>query len=237
MRRGVGVRHDGPVSTEGPSGAELVEASYDAFASVLREVDDDGSWAPTGCRGWAVRDLAHHHLLDAQRALVALHSPADAEPDRDAVSYWRDWAPDPTGAAHHRRYVRVVASMFLHWAQLRELHAETSAAVVEAARSVSATSRVRTQGHVLAADDLLRTLCVEATIHHLDVTTDLPGAPAPSRAGLAEVRRVLDGLAGKATAESWPDERYARVATGRAAPDDQERRDLGALVDRLPLFS
>ena len=30
------------------------------------------SWAPTGCTGWAVRDLVHHCWSDAQRALVAL---------------------------------------------------------------------------------------------------------------------------------------------------------------------
>ena len=53
----------------------LLRASYDAFVDVLRGVDDDASWQPTGCRGWAVRDLTHpaHHDDDreAMRALAA----------------------------------------------------------------------------------------------------------------------------------------------------------------------
>jgi hypothetical protein len=48
---------------------------------------------------------------------------------------------------------------------------------------------------------------------------------------------VLDGLLGGPVATGWPDERYARVATGRADPTPEEARELGPLVDRLPVFS
>src|SRR3954454_22052002 len=96
-------------------GARLVREAYDGLARVVADCDEPSSWAPTGCRGWAVRDLTFHCLTDAQRALVALHSPTSAAPDRDAVTYWRDWAPDPVGAAAERRHVRVAASMFLAW--------------------------------------------------------------------------------------------------------------------------
>jgi uncharacterized protein (TIGR03083 family) len=228
--------HDVPVTTPSPFAA-LLEKSYDAFVGVLREVRHEQSWNPTGCEGWTVRDLAYHHLLDAQRALVALHTPAEGPADRDAVSYWRDWAPDPVGAANHRRYVRVVASMFSRWDQLRDLHAETCLAVLDAARSAVPERLVGTQGHVLTAGDLVSTLCVEATIHHLDLTTDLPGAHGPAPAGLSEVRRVLDGLVGEPVARSWADERYARVATGRARPSEDELRELGPVAERFPLFA
>src|SRR5215218_8702574 len=40
------------------------------------------------CRGWVVADVLFHVLCDAQRALVALASPAPGPPDRDFVSYW-----------------------------------------------------------------------------------------------------------------------------------------------------
>jgi hypothetical protein len=89
---------------------------------------------------------------------------------------------------------------------------------------------------VLTVGDLLSTLCVEATIHHLDLTTDLPGAGGPAPEGLAEVRRVLDGLVGEPVASSWTDERYALVATGRARPSQEEERELGPLSERFPLF-
>ena len=35
---------------------------------------------------------------------------------------------------------------------------------------------------MLRAGDLLSTLCVEATIHHLDLVTDLAGRPGPPAA-------------------------------------------------------
>jgi hypothetical protein len=164
---------------------------------VLREVGEEESWAPTGCTGWAVRDLTYHCLVDAQRGVVALHSPASQSPERDAVTYWQDWAPDETGAAQGRRHTRVGASMFLVWDQLRELYVDTASAVVHAASTTPPTAAVRTQGHVLRADDLLRTLCVETTIHHLDLVTHL-SAPGPTRTGLAEVRRTLDALLSQA---------------------------------------
>jgi hypothetical protein len=55
---------------------------------------------------------------------------------------------------------------------------------------------VRTQGHVLAVPELVSTLVVEATVHLLDLTVDLPAAEGPSEAALAETRRVLEGLHG-----------------------------------------
>ena len=132
-------------------GPDLLRTAYDAFVGVLRGVDEEASWQPTGCRGWAVRDLTHHCLADAQRALVALHTPSDREPDRDAVTYWSDWAPDPVGSANGRRHTRVEASLFLVWEQLRGLHAETATAAVHAAARVDLDQPVATQGHVLRA--------------------------------------------------------------------------------------
>jgi hypothetical protein len=232
---------DNPSATSLSPGAALVGDAYEAVMDLLRRVDEDASWAPTGCTGWAVRDLTYHCLGDAQRALVALHTPTDAATDRDAVTYWQDRAPDAEGAARGRRHTRVGASMFLVWDQLRELYVATATAVLNAARTADPTASVRTQGHVLGVDDLLRTLCVEATIHHLDLVTGLPGAGRPASSTLAEVRRTLDGLLfhalGSTVDVGWSDERYARVATGRAAPTEDEARELGAAGALFPVFS
>lgn len=182
--------------------------------------------------------MTYHCLADAQRGLVALHSPSAEPPDRDAVSYWRDWAPNQEGAAQGRRFTRVGASMFLIWGQLRDLYLETTAAVVDAALGGSASHAVVTQSHVLTSDDLLRTLSVEATIHHLDLVLDLPGSDeGPTPSALHEVRRVLDGLVGHEIATEWADERYARVATGRGPLTAEEASELGHLALRFPLFA
>src|SRR4051812_19729442 len=223
------------------TGSALVSAAYTAFGAGLRALGEEDSGLPTGCTAWAVRDLTYHCLGDARRALVALHSPTSDPADRDAVTYWQDWAPDPVGAAHGRRNARVGASMFLHWADLRELYTETTLAVTEAGGRAAPAARIRTQGHVLAVDDLLSTLAVEASIHHLDLTLDLPsdtpGVRPADDAALGEVRRVLDGLLGGPPDPGWSDERYARVATGRAAATAEEARVLGALLERFPVFS
>lgn len=142
-----------------------------------RGLGDEESWAPSGCTGWAVRDLVFHCVGDARRALVALHTPAEGPPDRDAVTYWRDWGDDPVGAADGRRFDRVAASMFLDFRQLRALYLETAAATVRATAATPSDRCVATQGHVLTVGDLMATLAVEAAVHHLDLVVHLPDAP------------------------------------------------------------
>ncbi|MFE9248028.1 maleylpyruvate isomerase N-terminal domain-containing protein [Streptomyces sp. NPDC007088] len=216
--------------------AEVLKLSYEAFARVVRSLDEDASWAPSGCTGWAVRDLVFHCLMDAQRGLVALHTPARGPVDRDAVTYWADSRPGTDGAANGRRYARVCAGMFREFDQLRGLYLETAAATVVAAGRAEPDRLVGTQGHVLSASDLLETLTVEATVHHLDLVAPLPDAPGPSDAGLARVRTVLDGLLGHPVPLPWSDEHYARAATGRLSLSPEERELLGADADRFPVF-
>ncbi|AYN37890.1 hypothetical protein D9753_01755 [Streptomyces dangxiongensis] len=50
---------------------------------------DEESWLPTGCTGRAVRDLVFQCLQDAQRALVALHTPSPSTPASYAAGTWR----------------------------------------------------------------------------------------------------------------------------------------------------
>ncbi|MER6028793.1 maleylpyruvate isomerase N-terminal domain-containing protein [Streptomyces sp. NPDC001851] len=221
---------------KGVDPARAVRAAYEAASAVVADLGDEESWLPTGCTGWAVRDLVFHCLTDAQRALVALHTPAREPVDRDAVTYWQDWRPDTVGAANGRRWARVNGSMFLDFRQLQGLYRETLAAAVHAAEAADPAQRVATQGHVLTAGDLLTTLAVEATVHHLDLTVRLPDAPGPAREGLAAVRATLDGLLGRPGLPEWTDEHYARVGTGRAALTGAERAALGAAADRFPLF-
>ncbi|MFF6995304.1 maleylpyruvate isomerase N-terminal domain-containing protein [Streptomyces sp. NPDC008313] len=216
--------------------AGVLRSAYEAFAGVVAPLGDEESWLPTGCAGWAVRDLVFHCLLDAQRGLVALHTPAAGPADRDAVTYWADWRPDSAGAANGRRYTRVNASMFLRFEQLRGLYLETAAAVTTAAGRAGPDELVGTQGHVLTTGDLMATLAVEATVHHLDLVRHLPSAPPPAPDGLRCVRATLDGLLGRPVPLDWTDRHYARAATGRVALTPDEARRLGGDAARFPLF-
>jgi Mycothiol maleylpyruvate isomerase N-terminal domain len=219
------------------TGAALVRTTYDGLRNVLSRVDDETSWTATGCLGWSVRDLTHHLVLDAQRALVALHTPAGRAADTDAVGYWSGWGADPVADANGRRFVRVTASMFREWEQLRALHEETAQAVVHAASLSDPDHVVATQGHALRTDDLLQTLAVEAAVHHVDLVTQLSDERGPAEGAVAEVRRVLEGLAGEPFPAEWPDEKVLLVGTGRAPLTREETLRLGPLAHRLPLFS
>ncbi len=227
----------------------FLTAAYDGLLETLHTVDEEDSWAPTGCTGWSVRDLTHHCWSDAQRALVALHTPSDAPADLDSTTYWVDWGSDPAGAANGRRFTRVAASMFLLWEQLRDAYDATARAVLHAASAGSAGSshsadgeaRIVTQGHVLVVEDLLSTLAVEATIHHLDLVAHLPAAAGPRPEALRGARAVVDAVAlevgGLPFPTAWDDAVVVRIATGREELDVSVREGLGALVDRIPLFT
>ncbi|MFF8644344.1 maleylpyruvate isomerase N-terminal domain-containing protein [Streptomyces sp. NPDC015345] len=227
----------GRIGETQPQAFSALKSAYEAFAHVVASLGEEESWLPTGCVGWAVRDLVFHCLGDAQRGLVALHTPADGPADRDAITYWATWQSGTARAASEQRHARVAASMFPEFGQLRELYLATTAAVVIAAERSDTRQLISTQGHVLAADDLMATLAVEATIHHLDLVAHLPAtAPRPGAAGLACVRGTIDGLLGRPAPENWSDEHYALVATGRLPLTAAERHWFGADADRFPLF-
>jgi hypothetical protein len=209
-------------------------AAYRPLLALAGSIDDDQGWAPTLLPGWCVRDLIFHLASDCQRALVALATPVAEPPDTDEVSYWSRWQPGTEGAQAGLRGTRIMSSA---WSSVRGpagLYVETAHAVLVAAGRADATSVVGTQGHRLTVDALLHTLTVEAAVHHLDLAPVLPEPPADEV--LAAVRHVLDGLLREPAPAHWDVVRYVRLGTGRAELTDDERRELGALAGRFPLF-
>jgi hypothetical protein len=215
---------------------ELLRTAYGDLSGLLHRLAVGGEeWTPTGCRGWAVHDLAFHLLGDARRALVGLCTPAPGPADRDAVSYWRDWAPPGPGDDEALRRTRAVASAAVAFADLVDGYAEVTAAVLVAAERAPAGEPVRTQGHVMEVDDLLSTLVVEAAVHHLDLVAHLD-RPGPGPGPLAEIRRVLAGLLGAPPPARWDDVTAARRGTGREPLTDADLVELGASAAAFPLF-
>jgi hypothetical protein len=173
-----------------------------------------------------------HLHSDAVRGLVALHTPADRSADTDSVSYWRSWGSDPEGDEETRRFTRLEAGLF-SWSGLSARYVEAASALASGVAAADPALVVATQGHAIAVADLASTLAVEATLHHLDLVSNLP-VPGPPAAGLSEVRRVVEVLAGRDLA-GWPDERVALVGTGRAAPTPAELEDLDGAA--IPVFT
>lgn len=107
--------------------------AYGGLSKFIGSLNEAQSLAPTRCTGWVVRDLILHLLGDAQRDLVALATDADTNPDKDAVTYWRDTPGAPDLELRGVRSLRSMASQ----SSLRYLsstHAETAAAVRALAR-------------------------------------------------------------------------------------------------------
>jgi hypothetical protein len=218
-----------------PEPLSLLAVAYRDLSAVLSSLRVDEGWMPTGCAGWSPVDLGFHLLSDARRALVALHTPATGPVDTDAVSYWTAWRPPAPGDEEELWSTRIAASVHGGLRGIATRYAETSAAVLVAARRVGLDDPVGTQGRVLTGGDLLSTLTVEAAVHHLDLVAHLD-RPGPAEAPLAEVRRVLEGLLGRPFPAGWDDVTAARRGTGREPLTAADRDELGSAVDAFPLF-
>ncbi len=146
---------------------DTLEAAYRNVTTVAGGLGEADLMRPSRCAGWAVADVLYHELLDARRALRTFASPADGPPDRDDVSYWRDYAPDGAASgdgapayaeesAAHARYVRIAAAAYPPGALAWEW-SETAAAACRAGRACGHPA-VTTQGHVLTVADFAATL-------------------------------------------------------------------------------
>jgi len=213
----------------------LLRTTYGDLGALLGGLTGEEVWQPTGCAGWAAVDLGFHLLGDARRALVALATPAAGPADTDAVSYWTAWSPPAAGDDAELWSTRIAASAQGGLPAIAADYAETTAAVLVSADRVPSGSRVATQGKVLAVEDLLSTLVVEAAVHHLDLVHALD-RPGPHAAALAEVRRVLEGLLGGRLPDRWDDVTAARRGTGRERLSAADRLELGPGAARFPLF-
>jgi hypothetical protein len=233
--------------------------TYRAVTATVAGLAAEAFERPSRCEGWKVKDVLYHLLLDPQRALMALASPATEEPTTDHVEYWREFQPGTADAARHAEFVRRSAAAYAnptrlaeHWEEASEaaLRATAAAAMAvdirdRAVRSAaarhgrpsgSAPRGYRTQGLVIALPDLLATLAVEAALHHLDLSLELTAPPATPATALSLTRQTLEGVLGAALPPAWDDVTAALKGTGRAALSDEDRGLLGDLAGRFPLF-
>lgn len=203
--------------------------------TAVAELPDEDFARPSGCAGWLVRDLVCHLVIDAQDVLITLVTPADAEPTRDAVSYWEVADTPPTGDDPlDALTVRLAAAYEDPW--LLKFHLDdVGSAAGRAAGLADPALRVGTRDVVLTAGDYLSAYVMEWTLHHLDLIAHLPGAADPPAESLAGAREMLERIAGAAFPASWSDKDTLLVGTGRRAPTAGEQADLGELAAKLPL--
>jgi Mycothiol maleylpyruvate isomerase N-terminal domain len=219
-----------------PQTIDALVAEYGLLNDIISSLGATDLRQPSGCESWTIADLIFHMLLDAQRALVTFNTPAPGPADTDFVNYWMGFTASDEGSQSHAHFVRMSVAAHRDPMAISARWHETSSAAMIACRT-SGIPLVATQGHVLALEDFIATLVVEAAIHHLDLVTNLEGRPPPAPSALSITTATLDGLMRGPRPPAWDDIAYILKATGREALKDEDRAALEDSADDIPVFS
>ncbi|MYS43276.1 maleylpyruvate isomerase, partial [Streptomyces sp. SID5998] len=167
---------------------DLFSRSWAALRAAVAGLPDDAFARPSGCAGWLVRDLVCHLVIDAQDVLITLASPAEAEPTRDAVTYWDLADAPPSGDDPLDALIVRLAAAYEDPRLLRFHLDDVGSAAGRAAGLADPDRRVTTRDEVLTTRDYLGAYVLEWTLHHLDLVAHLPGVAGPPAQGLARTR-------------------------------------------------
>jgi len=214
---------------------DLFSHAWTALRTAVAGLSDEDFAQRSGCTGWLVRDLVCHLVIDAQDVLITLVTPAATEPTRDAVTYWQVSETPPAGDDPLDALTVRLAAAYQDPGLLKFHLDDVGSAAGRAAELADPALRVKTQEQVLTAGDYLSAYVLEWTLHHLDLTAHLPHVAGPPAEGLARSREMLEKIAGSAFPTSFSDGTALLVGTGRRAPADTERAELGELAGRIPL--
>jgi len=208
--------------------------SWAALRAAVADLDDEDFAQPSGCAGWLIRDLVCHLIIDAQDVLITLATPTDAAPTLDEVSYW-DIADEPPSGDDPLDALTVRLAAAYQEPRLLKFHLDdVGSAAGRAAELADPCGRVSTRDQVLTVADYLCAYVMEWTLHHLDLTAYLSHVPQPPAEGLARSREMLEKIAGTMFPASSSDADALLVGTGRRAPTDAEKAELGELAGKLP---
>lgn len=178
-----------------------VRACAGALRSLLAAADglsDDALLVPSRCAGWSRLDALVHVHLGLQEMLLGVVTPAAAEPDVDAESYWRTDPPsndDSADAIDQLGYLHRLGSAYRRPRGVVG-HLRVTAEGLTGAVERMPEGAVRFQGHVLTTGDCLATWATELAVHHLDLDLSAD-APGPDPDALSLARQTAEALAGQ----------------------------------------
>ena len=188
---------------------------------------------PTRCPPMNVRELAAHTLRGAVRIEEMLDAgPVDAEPERDGITYFQSVT---VSGEIVKRAQEASAAFPPDLARAWDL--EWTKALQRARMYINEDPVLRNVYGLIRLTEYLKTRCVEAVIHHMDLDDALGRKPHPDREALEITGDILRGLLGTDLRPVGVDDvRFALIGTGRASLNDDERRTLGPLAEKFPLF-
>lgn len=213
---------------------DLFSRTWAALRAAVASLSDTDFARPSGCRGWLVRDLVCHLVIDAQDVLITLVTPASSPVTHDAVTYWAVSSESPSGDDPLDALIVRLAAAYEDPALLKFHLDDVGSAAGRAADLADPGPPVSTQEMVLTAGDYLSAYVLEWTLHHLDLVAHLPSVEGPPAEGLARTREMIEKIAGTPFPASFSDTDVLLVATGRRAPSEAEAAELGDLAARLP---
>jgi uncharacterized protein (TIGR03083 family) len=199
---------------------------------------DPGDWLrPTRCPPMNVRELAVHALRGAYRIVELLADPVrDAEPEKDAVTYFR-YDPIAVGVGVVSRAQEESAARPADADVAAEWGTAWKGALETAHEAIGDDPVIASPLGTIRLREYLRTRCVEVTIHLMDLQHALGREPDPSPEGLEAACDVLRGSLGTdLRLLGMDDVRFALVGTGRAELTAAEREMLGPLSGSFPLL-
>ncbi|HET6708319.1 maleylpyruvate isomerase N-terminal domain-containing protein [Amycolatopsis sp.] len=213
---------------------DLFSRTWAALRAAVAALPDAEFAKPSGCRGWLVRDLVCHLVIDAQDVLITLATPASTAVTHNAITYWAVSSEPPMGDDPLSALIVRLAAAYEDPALLKFHLDDVGSAAGRAADMADPGMRVSTQEMVLTAGDYLSAYVLEWTLHHLDLVAHVPSVPGPPAEGLTRTRAMLEQIAGAEFPASFSDVDVLLVATGRRAPTEAETAALGDLAARLP---
>jgi len=190
---------------------------------------------PTRCAPLTVRELSAHMLRGAVRIEEMLDAgPVDAEPEKDAITYFQFDATDE-GPVIVKRAQEAAASFPADLARAWDL--EWTKALQRTRMNLGDDPVLPNVFGLIRLSEYLKTRIVEVVIHHMDVDDALGKKPHPDPGALEITADVLPALPGTDLRPLGADDaRFALIGTGRASLNHDKRRTLGTLAERVPLF-
>jgi hypothetical protein len=159
--------------------------------------------------------------------------PVDTEPEKDSVTYF---TYDPgEGEVIVKRAQEAAVAFPPDLARTWDL--EWTKALQRTRTHIGDDPVLQNVFGLIRLTEYLKTRCVEVGVHHMDLDDALGKKPHPDAGALEITGDVLRGLLGTDLRPLGVDDvRFALIGTGRAPLNDDERRLLGPLAEKFPLF-
>lgn len=211
----------------------ILVAEIERLRHLVQGLSDQHLVLPTRCTGWHVADLVIHLRMSCEAVLISLSTLTTDAPDRDFVTYWRDWPPGEGPGFGEVRFLWASSAAYSVSSGLKRHFDDTAEAAIGAVRSAP-VGRVRFQGHVMDVADLLVMWTTEFAVHHLDLLAQIDNCPGPTDDALEVAAATLDGLIQAPRPTWWDLPTYVLKATGRTALLSNEKSSLGPSATGYP---